>query len=398
MDLRLQRLTGLEIETLRKEYTGLLKAIEKLEAILADPKKLMKVVKNELLEVAQKYGDDRRTTIEHPNNVVEAVSITQEHVAEIATVTFTRAGYLRRMYPKFYQKLPPVNAENNNWDDLPLWQFDTDTDRTLYLFTNLGNCYQLGVEALQESNKPAQRGSLLTGVIAGIEPEETPVQMLCHTAEELAALPDLLFITRQGQLKRTPAKEYDVRRQKFAAVNLREGDSLLTVLPIDTTLDLLLLTKEGMSIRIHTDKISVMGRTTAGVRGITLENGDEVIYASQFQPSDQLLLVSERGYAKRILYMDFEPQARGGKGVKAFYFNKSGSNGTYIAGAQTLSAEPGDVLITQKRSAPTVLPASEVRPQGKQDKGKACVMAILDDVVTGVTPLPGETAEVPEES
>ncbi len=398
LDLRLQRLTGLEIETLRKEYAELLKTIEKLEAILADPKKLMKVVKNELLEVAQKYGDDRRTTIEHPNNVVEAVSISQEHIAEIAAVTFTRAGYLRRMYPKFYQKLPPVNAENNNWDDLPLWQFDTDTDRTLYLFTNLGNCYQLGVEALPESNKPAQRGSLLTGVISGIEPEEAPVQMLCHTSEELSALPDLLFITRQGQLKRTPAKEYDVRRQKFAAVNLRAGDSLLTVLPIDTALDMLLLTKHGMSIRIHTDKISVMGRTTAGVRGIMLEDGDEVIYASQFQPSDQLLLVSERGYAKRILYMDFEPQARGGKGVKAFYFNKSGSNGTYIAGAQTLGAEPGDVLITQKRSAPTVLPTSEVRPQGKQDKGKACVMAILDDVVTGITPLPGEPAEVPEES
>ena len=404
LDLRLQRLTGLEIETLRKEYEDLLKLIDKLEKILADEKKLMKVVKDELREIAVQYGDDRRTAVEHPDNVVEAVAEAREHVAEIATVTFSRAGYLRRMYPKFYRKLPPVSAENGNLDDLPLWRFQTDTDRTLYLFTNLGNCYTLGVDTLPEANKPAQRGSLLTGVIAGIEQDEVPVQMLCLTPEELCAMPDLLFVTKNGQLKRTAAAEYDVRRQKFAALSLRDGDALLTVLPLDPVLDLLLLTRNAMSIRIHTDNLPSMGRATSGVRGVTLETGDGVIFAAQPAADGQVLLFSDRGWGKRVLFMDFEPQARAGKGVKAFYFNKSGNNGQCVAGALLLGEPPQPILVTQRKSAPTVMDAGEIRLQGKQDRGKAYVIAVLDDVVTELIPFPGAAtdadggAEEPEES
>ena len=394
LDMRLQRLTGLEIETLRKEYADLCKLIEKLESILNDEKKLMKVVKDELKEVAAKYGDDRRTTIAHPSNVVEAVAVVEEHIAELATVTFTRAGYLRRMYPKFYQKLPPVRMENNNLDDLPLWRFETDTDRTLYLFTNLGNCYTLGVDALPESNKPTQRGSMLNGVIIGIEPEETPVHMLCCTPEELKAMPDLLFVTRGGQLKRSTAEEYEVRRQKYAALNLRDGDRLLAVLPLDPAQDMLLLSRSGMSVRFHADSLPVMGRATAGVKGMTLDIGDEVMFAAQPNPSDQALLLSDRGFGKRVLFMDFEPQARGGKGVKAFYFNKSGSNGTCLAGTLLVGEQPGTALLTQKMSAPSLLNISEVVLQGKQDKGMPYVMAIMDDVITGVQLYPSADAEV----
>ncbi|HPS82480.1 MAG TPA: DNA gyrase subunit A, partial [Candidatus Limiplasma sp.] len=398
LDMRLQRLTGLEIEALRKEYAELLRLIEKLEAILADERKLMKVIKDELRDIAAKYGDDRRTTLAHPEHVVEAVAVADEHVAELATVSYTRAGYLRRMYPKFYQKLPAVSVENNNLDDLPLWLFSTDTDRTLYLFTNLGNCYQLGVGALPESNKPVQRGSLLSGVIAGIEKDEVPVQIFCCTPEELAAMPDLLFVTRGGQLKRTAAAEYDVRRQKFGAVNLRDGDSLLAVLPMDPALDLLLLSRTGMSLRCHTDSLPAMGRSTAGVKGMALDPGDDIIFAEQPQPGDQVLLLSERGFGKRVLFMDFEPQARGGKGVKAFYFNKSGSNGTCLAGAVRVGEHPGDVLLFQKKSAPAALSAESVLLQGKQDKGMPYVMAILDDVLTGALPYPTRSVALPEDN
>ena len=246
---------------------------------------------------------------------------------------------------------------------------------------------------MAEANKPAQRGSLLSGVIAGIEAGETPVQMLCATSDELKAMPDLLFVTRGGQLKRTAAAEYDVRRQKFAALNLRDGDSLLKVIPLNEGLDLLLLTRTGMSLRCHADSLPVMGRVAAGVRGVSLEVGDEVIFVEQPQPSDQVLLVSDRGFAKRVLFMDFEPQARGGKGVKAIYFNKSGTNGTGLAGALLLGEQGGTVVVSQKRSAPTMINAAEVVMQGKQDKGMACVMAILDDVVTGLMLCPSCTTE-----
>ncbi len=393
LDLRLQRLTGLEIEALRREYAEVLRLIEKLTAILADERKLMKVIKDELREIAQKYGDDRRTTVAPPDGLVEAAAAEETRVAELATVTYTRAGYLRRMYPKFYQKLPAVSAENGNWDDMPLWRFDTDTDRTLYLFTNLGNCHLLQVGALAESNKPAQRGSLLTGVLPGVEAGEVPVLIRCATPEELAAMPDLLFVTRGGQLKRTAAAEYDVRRQKFAALNLREGDSLLAVLPLDAARDLLLISRSGMSLRCHADALPAMGRATGGVRGMALDEGDELIFAEQPDAADTVLLMSERGFGKRVLYLDFEPQARGGKGVKAFYFNKSGSNGSCVAGALLLGGQAGPVLLTQKKSPPSLLDPAGVAMQGKQDKGQACVMAILDDVVTGLMPCPASRAD-----
>ncbi len=393
LDLRLQRLTGLEIETLRKEYAELLRLIDKLTAILADERKLMKVVKDELREIAAQYGDDRRTTLAHPGNVVEAVAVNEEHIAEIATVTFTRAGYLRRMYPKFYQKLPPISMENNNLDDLALWRFDTDTDRTLYLFTNLGNCYTLDVGTLPESNKPAQRGSLLSGVLAGIEPNEIPTHLLCLTAAELRAMPDLLFVTKDGLLKRTAAAEYDVRRQKFAAINLRDGDSLLTVLPLDAASDLLLLTRTGMSIRFPAENVSVMGRATGGVKGVTLDAGDEVVFVCQPKPDSQIWMMSERGFGKRVPYLDFEPQARGGKGVKAFYFNKSKSNGSLVAAALLVDDPARTVLLTQLKSAPSTLSVGEVHMEGKQGKGAPYVMAILDDVIIGAYLLPGAAGD-----
>ncbi len=385
LDMRLQRLTGLEIETLRLEYAEVLEKIQYLTGILESEHKLMRLVKHELMEIAETYASDRRTTVVKPEHVVEAV-VEQEHIAELATVTFSRAGYLRRTYPKFYQKLPPVCAENNNLDELPLWRFDTDTDRTLYLLTNLGNCYQIGVDSLPESNKPAQKGSLLSGVILGIENHEVPVQMFCCTGDELAAMPDLLFVTKSGMLKRTAASEYNINRQKYAAVSLKDGDEVLTVFPLDPEADLLLFSQQCMSLRCHCDKIPVQGRTTSGVKGMTLDKKDKVVFAGQPQPSDQLLVMTDRGHAKRILYMEFEPQARAGKGVKIFTFNKNGSNGSCLAGAMLVHALPQAVLVSQKSSAPSVLQAEEITLKGKQDRGKAYVMAVLDDVVTGMLP------------
>ena len=386
LDMRLQRLTGLEIETLRQEYQEILEKIEYLAGILESERKLMRLVKHELMEIAETYGNDRRTTVVDPEHVVEAV-VEVEHIAELATITFTRAGYLRRMYPKFFKKLPPVSAENENLDELPLWRFDTDTDRTLYLFTNLGNCYQIGVDSLPESNKPTQKGSLLSGVILGIEDHEAPVQMFCCTGDELAGMPDLLFVTKSGMLKRTSAAEYNINRQQYAAIKLRDGDEVLSVFPLDPETDLLLLSEQCMSIRCHCDKIPVQGRTTSGVKGMTLAKVDQILFAAQPLPNDQILIMTDKGHAKRMLYMEFEPQARAGKGVKIITFNKNFSNGSCLAAAQLVRSLPLTLLITQKSSQPTILQAEEVPLRDKPNRGKACVISVLDDVVTGMHPM-----------
>ena len=381
LDMRLQRLTGLEILALRKEYAELLKTIAELEAILNNEKKLMNVIKKELRAVADQFGDDRRTTIEEVHNVVEAL-VKEEKVAEEALVTFSREGYLRRSWPKAKKAAQP---EDGQPDDPPVYSFETDTDHTLFFFTNIGNCYQLNVGALPEMNKPKDRGSLLSGVLAGLENGEEPVYLMCATAEELNTLPDLLFVTARGQLKRSAASEYAVKRSKFGALNLREGDSLHAVLSLDASADVLMISETGMCIRFHADQVPAMGRVSGGVKGMTLDLSDRILWVGQPAAADQLLLLTERGFGKRVPYTDYEPQARGGKGVKTFYYQKSGSNGTRIAGVALITAPGQTVVIHQKTSQPTQLSADEVILQSKQDRGMPYVMALMDDTVTGVS-------------
>ena len=381
LDMRLQRLTGLEILALRKEYAELLKTIAELEAILNDEKKLMNVIKKELKAVADQFGDDRRTTIEEVHNVVEAL-VKEEKVAEEALVTFSREGYLRRSWPKAKKAAQP---EDSLPDDPPVYSFETDTDHTLFFFTDLGNCYQLNVGALPEMNKPKDRGSLLSGVLAGLETDEKPVYLMCATAEELNTLPDLLFVTSRGQLKRSAASEYAVKRSKFGALNLRESDSLHTVLSLDVSSDVLMISETGMCIRFHADQVPAMGRVSGGVKGMTLDPSDRILWVGQPAAADQLLLFTERGFGKRVPYTDYEPQARGGKGVKTFYYQKSGSNGTRIAGVALVTEAGQNVVIHQKTSQPTQLSADEVILQSKQDRGMPYVMALMDDTVTGVS-------------
>ncbi len=381
LDMRLQRLTGLEILALRKEYAELLKTIAELEAILNDEKKLMNVIKKELRAVADQFGDDRRTTIEEVHNVVEAL-VKEEKVAEEALVTFSREGYLRRSWPKAKKAAQP---EDGQPDDPPVYSFETDTDHTLFFFTNIGNCYQLNVGALPEMNKPKDRGSLLSGVLAGLENGEEPVYLMCATAEELNSLPDLLFVTSRGQLKRSAASEYAVKRSKFGALNLREGDSLHAVLSLDVSSDVLMISETGMCIRFHADQVPAMGRVSGGVKGMTLDPSDRILWVGQPAAADQLLLFTERGFGKRVPYTDYEPQARGGKGVKTFYYQKSGSNGTRIAGVALITAPGQTVVIHQKTSQPTQLSADEIILQSKQDRGMPYVMALMDDTVTGVS-------------
>ena len=381
LDMRLQRLTGLEILALRKEYAELLKTIAELEAILNDEKKLMNVIKKELKAVADQFGDDRRTTIEEVHNVVEAL-VKEEKVAEEALVTFSREGYLRRSWPKAKKAAQP---EDGQPDDPPVYSFETDTDHTLFFFTNIGNCYQLNVGALPEMNKPKDRGSLLSGVLAGLENGEEPVYLMCATSEELNSLPDLLFVTSRGQLKRSAASEYAVKRSKFGALNLREGDSLHAVLSLDVSSDVLMISETGMCIRFHADQVPAMGRVSGGVKGMTLDPSDRILWAGQPAAADQLLLFTERGFGKRVPYTDYEPQARGGKGVKTFYYQKSGSNGSRIAGVALVTEAGQNVVIHQKTSQPTQLSADEIILQSKQDRGMPYVMALMDDTVTGVS-------------
>jgi len=264
------------------------------------------------------------------------------------------------------------------------------TDETLLIFTDHGNCYPLAVNSLNEC-KPKDRGQLLSGVLVGLEDGEKALWISCLRMVDIGHMPDYLFVTRQGMIKRSAAVDYDVRSKKFAAVNLKKDDALMAVIPAATRDDILMLSRSGMCIRFALDTIPTQGRVSAGVKCMQVDDSDEVIWVGQIDENEQMVLFTERGYAKRLMSMDFERQNRNGKGVKSFYFNKNGSNGRYLAGIVKVDKGPCDLIISQMKSPPTRLNKDSILLQGKQDRGNPCVMAILDDVVTGVVAV--DTAE-----
>ncbi len=390
LDMRLQRLTNLEIVALRKEYEDILKLIDKLEGILGSERKLMNVIKKELQEISDEYADERRTTIEAAEEV-SAEAFKEVIAPEEVIVAYTRAGFLKRIKPDVYRKNPLPTREENEPDSAE-FLFMSRTDETLLIFTDHGNCYPLPVGGLNEC-KPKDRGQLLTGVLVGLEDGEKALWIACLRMADIGHMPDFLFVTKQGMIKRSAAADYDVRSKKFAAVNLKKDDALLAVLPAASRDDILMFSRSGMCIRFALNTVPTQGRVSAGVKCMQLDDDDEVIWVDQIGETEQMVLFSERGYAKRLLAVDFEKQNRNGKGVKSFYFNKNGSNGKYIAGLVKVDKSACDLIVTQTQSPATRISKDSIRLQGKQDRGNPCVMAIMDDVVTGVTSVDIDAAE-----
>ena len=383
LDLRLQKLTNLEMEALRREYADILKLISRLEGILKSEKKLRDVIRKEMEALIDQFGDERRTTLESPEDVpVELPDNTPE--PEDAVVVFTENGYLKRISPAQLKRTPLPTPEENPGDSAR-FLMNTTTAETLYIFTSLGNCYPVNVGKLAEC-KPRDRGQLLAGVLAGLEDGEQALYMLTADSAKLKALPDFLFVTRNGMIKRTAAADYDVRSRKYPALSLKKDDSLLDVRPDDGDRDVLLITRGGMSIRFPLSGVPVQGRTASGVRAMTVDADDEVCCFRQIAEGDEVVLFSERGWAKRIPQLDFETQNRSGKGVRCFYFNKNGSNGRAIAGVSLLPEKAScTLLVSQLRSPVTKLNKNEILLQNRSGKGMPYIMAILDDVVTAVT-------------
>ena len=367
LDLRLQRLTNLELLAIEKEYKQVKALIKELTAILESPKKLRGVIKKELEEIRDAYGVPRRTQLMQED--AGAVLPEEEaHVSEEALVVLLPGARVRRMPPKAYN--PEQGAGENS-----LALIQTATDRRLRFFTNLGACCFLPVEEIPETRlngKPANLNALIA-----FEKDEQVVACL----EEGECEGQLYFYTAQGNVKCTQGSEYNARTRRVAAISLKEGDRLLGVEPARED-SILLITSQGMSIRFARDTVPEMGRVAAGVKGIRLEAGDQVVFAQQVGEDGEVLTISDRGYAKRSFVFDHELQGRNGKGLKAFDFKKNGSNGTAIAAALYVR-EPYNFTVEQKHGAVTLCNTEEVRIDNRAGRGDLLVMALLDDVVIG---------------
>lgn len=373
LDLRLQRLTNLEIITIQKEHDEVVKLISKLEAILASEKKLMGVIKEELLEIKNKYANARRTALIKASKVIEIEPEEEEkEIAEEVLIMLTDEGRLKRLSPK------TILAQS---EQVIISSINTDTLKKVYAFTNLGNMFVLDVKQIPQS-KANDKGTAISSIVPGLLKDEKVI-----TLEDFSQIneDDELFIfTKSGLVKRTLLKEYDTIKSKIAAIKLKEDDSVLYVYKYVKDENILIITKKGMSICFESQEVPTAGRSTQGVKGIKLEKDDEVLFAGFTNGEGEVLVVSDRGYAKKSFAFDYETQGRGGKGVKTFDFKKNASNGQELAGALIVK-EPFDIILTQQNGETTKINTEEVLIEQKVSKGAPVLMVIMDDIVLSVT-------------
>ena len=367
LDMRLQRLTGLEILALRREYADILKTIERLEGILKSEKKLIKVIREEMLEIKEKYGDARRTALVE-DKPLPSFEPEETAAADPCYILSTRGGFLKRMTPKVYGKVEDT-------EDRVVQVLDCLTDSKLLFFTNFGSCVTISADQIPEA-KWKDRGISPTGVLQGMEHGEEVVSVCVR--EQLPQ--SLLFVTKRGMVKRTQTSEYGARKGRTSAINLKGDDKLHSVLPYEEEENLLLITEKAMSIRMEGSDIPINGRVAAGVKGMGVDKDDEIFYADFIPEAGEMVLVSDRGCAKRCLMIDFDVQKRAGKGVKCFSFNKNGSNGTKLAGVLPVT-EPYDMVLTQNDKTETIINTEEILIENKASRGKPYVPVFLDNVI-----------------
>ena len=374
LDMRLRRLTALELDELRSEYAQVTALIAELRSILASEKKLVSVIIKEMQQIAKQYAVPRRTELK-PFDSVATVQIEQEKTPEPCDVLLTHKGYLKRIGLKANGRAQSSAEEGEE----PLFSLRCMTTDRIRFFTDRGNVFAVQAEDIPEC-KRKDRGTNAAGLLAGLEHGEQVVSMLVLDEKETA---DVLFFTRHGMVKRTKAEEYQARRGKLAACGLKDGDAVLSVALQAGLADILLVSRGGMAIRFAADTVPAQGRTAAGVKGIILEKDDEVILGRQLPETGELMLVTERGYAKRTPLSEFEPQNRNGKGVRILPFAKDGSNGEQLVAALLCTLQD-TFLFVQFHGTQTPVPALEVPMETRQGKGTPVVLALFDDVVTEV--------------
>ncbi|MDD6887656.1 MAG: DNA topoisomerase 4 subunit A [bacterium] len=367
LDLRLQRLTNMELLALQKEYAAVLKRIAELKAILASDKKLIALIRKELLEIKEQLDGKRRTEIIAGDADI-AVDAEDLSTAEDVTVAICEGLKVRRCPTRLFN-LSQIA------EDKPLFILETRSDKRIRLFTDQGAVLSLAADEIPETRATARAANL-----ASLLPFEKNERILAAFPDEEAG--DYLFYTRQGMVKRTAAAEYRLRVKRTAAITLREKDLVIGVerLTGDT---LLLVTRLGMSIRFTTESVPAMGRVSGGVKCMKVEPGDAVCYAGQLPDEGELLVITDRGYGKRSFLFDYDVQGRNGKGLKTFDFKKNGSNGNCIAAVFHV-CEPFPITIVQRHGAETTISTESVHIEPRAGKGSMLVAVVLDDDVVEV--------------
>jgi DNA gyrase subunit A len=406
LDLQLRRLAALERQKIEEELKATLALIAELEGILADPHKVLAIVKDELLTLKEKYGDKRRTKV--VKGKVGELSEEDLVADEEVLVTLTKSGYIKRLPPATYKS---QNRGGRGVAGMTLKEEDVishiqacRTHDEILFFTNKGRVFTLKVFEIPESSRQA-KGQAIVNLIQ-IEPGERVTAVLTQTKEgtiqaanePATTAPQFLFMaTLRGTVKKTSLSEYkNIRKSGLTAIRLLGDDQLAWVRPTSGDDDIMMVTRQGKSIRFAESDVSTTGRATVGVRGIKLAAGDEcigmdIVPAKATHKEASLLVVSEHGYGKKTVISQYPVQGRGGIGVITFRINDKTGNLTVVRLLE--AAETADVLLTSVQGVVIREPLADIPTLGRQTSGVKMIRLGAGDKVAALAYLPEDQAE-----
>nr|WP_317378876.1 DNA gyrase subunit A [uncultured Faecalimonas sp.] len=340
VDMRLRALTGLEREKLENEYKELMERIGELRAILADRKLLLGVIKEEILVISGKYGDDRRTSIGFDELDLSTEDLIPE---QDVVITMTKLGYIKRMTTDTFKSQnrggKGIKGMQTIEEDYVEELFMTSTHNYIMFFTNTGRVYRMKGYEIPEAGRTA-RGTAIINLLQ-LMPDEKITAMIPIREYEDGKY--LFMATKKGLVKKTPITDYaNVRKTGLAAITLREDDELIEVKITDNEKDIIMVTKYGQCIRFKEQDVRSTGRTSMGVRGMNLSDRDEVIGMQLHTQGDYLLIASEKGMGKRTAIEEFTCQNRGGKGVKCYKITEKTGN---VIGVKAVNEENEIMII-----------------------------------------------------
>lgn len=342
LDMRLQRLTGLEREKIEDEYRELVKLIAELQAILADEEKILEIIREELLEVKERFNDIRRTEIVAGG--IETIEDEDLIPEENIIITLTHNGYIKRLPASTYRAQRRggrgIQGMGTNEDDFVEQLSSTSTHDTILFFTNKGKVYRLKGYEIPEFSRTAKGIPIIN--LLGVEKDEW-VNAIIPVSEFVDDW-YLFFTTKEGISKRSPLSSFaNIRNNGLIAVNLREDDELISVRLTDGSKEIIIGTKNGLLIRFPETDVRSMGRTATGVKGITLSSGDEVVGMEVLEEDSEILVVTKYGYGKRTPLDEYRVQGRGGKGIKTC--NVTDKNGPLVS-MKVVNGEEDLMIIT----------------------------------------------------
>ncbi|RDY23421.1 DNA gyrase subunit A [Romboutsia maritimum] len=339
LDMKLQRLTGLERDKIDAEYEELIKKINRLKEILADKRILLNVIKQEMLVIKENHADERRTEIRHAEGEIDMRDLISDE--EIA-ITLTHFGYIKRLPSDTYRSQKRggkgIAALTTREDDFVKHLVTTTTHSRLLFFTNKGRVFRLDAYEIPEGKRQAKGTAIVNLLQLGPDEKIATLIPIDGTSENSY----LLLATKKGIVKKTKREEFkNINKSGLIAIGLREDDELIDVKITDGEKEVLLVTRKGMSIRFDENDIRHMGRTAMGVKGITLSKGDKVVSMGLCDEGTDVLVVSENGFGKRTDIEEYRSQIRAGKGIKTY--NISEKTGE-IVGAELVN-EDDEIMI-----------------------------------------------------